>query len=79
MTDFREHVKRAVEIVGSQVELARRIGVSQPTVHDLCHTAKSIRPELAKAIYTATGGRVKLSDLRPDMWPPRPPRGARVA
>ena len=66
---FSEHVRRAVEIVGSQAALARQIGLSQPSVHDLCNGAKSIRAEIALAIEKATDGQVTRSQLRPDLWP----------
>lgn len=68
MSDFREHVRRAVDLVGGQSELARRIGMSQPTVFNLCTNAKAIRAEVAKLIDEATEGRVSKSDLRPDIW-----------
>lgn len=69
MTAFRDHVRRAVEIAGTEQKLAAAIGISQPSVNHLCRNAKSIRPEIAIAIEKATGGKVTRSDLRPDIWP----------
>ena len=73
MSEFRQHVRRAVEIVGGQAELARRIGMSQPSVHDLCHRTKRIRADVALQIEAATNGQVSRSDLLPTVWPPAAP------
>lgn len=65
---FRKQVKRAVEIVGSQAELARRIGVKQPSVWKMCNTAQSITPAIALKIEKATGGQVTRRDLLPELF-----------
>lgn len=69
MSDFRPHIRRAVEIVGGQAELSRRIGMSQPSVHDLCHRTKRLRADVAIRIEEATNGEVSRSDLLPDVFP----------
>lgn len=74
MSDFRPHVLRAVEIVGGQSELARRIGLSQPSVNDLCYRTKTLRPEVALKIETATDGLVSRFELLPTVWPPAAPK-----
>jgi DNA-binding transcriptional regulator YdaS (Cro superfamily) len=72
MTDadprFRELVRRAVAIVGSQPTLAERIGKSQQHVSSLCRTASFISAEDAISIHRATAGKVSASELRPDLW-----------
>jgi DNA-binding transcriptional regulator YdaS (Cro superfamily) len=70
MSDFWPHVRRAVELVGGQSELARRIGMSQPSVHDLCHRTKRMQADIALKIEAATDGQVSRSDLLPSVWPP---------
>jgi DNA-binding transcriptional regulator YdaS (Cro superfamily) len=69
MSDFHHHVRRAVELAGGQSALARKIGLSQPSVKYLCEEAKSLRAEIAVAIEEATEGKVTRSDLRPDIFP----------
>lgn len=32
---------------------------------------KRVGPAMARRIFTATGGQVRLSELRPDIWAPR--------
>jgi DNA-binding transcriptional regulator YdaS (Cro superfamily) len=39
---------------------------------------KQVGPAMARRIFTATGGQVRLSELRPDIWPPRQ-RAARAS
>lgn len=68
MTTFRDHVRRAVKIAGTEHKLAAAIGISQPSVNHLCRHAKSIRAEVALAIEKATDGQVHRADLRPDLW-----------
>ncbi len=61
---------RAVEIAGTQTELARRIGgkVKQQHVHYwLSHNY--VPAEHVLAIEAATAGAVKRHELRPDLYP----------
>lgn len=69
MTDIAPHLQRALALFdGNQTALARRAGVSQ---HAIWYAVRNNRvgPRLAIAIDEATGGAVKRSDLRPDLWP----------
>ena len=65
---FRAHVVRAVQIVGSQAALADRMNRSQQQISALCRTANYISAEDALGIHYATGGEVPASALRPDLW-----------
>lgn len=67
MHDFRPHVRRAAELLGGQAKLAAAIGTVQSEISRLSTTAKSIPPDTAIAISKATGGKVPLSDLIPDV------------
>ena len=60
-----EALKSAIECVGSQSELAKRIGTTQATV------SRWKRPpaEYVLAIENATKGRVNRHQLRPDIYP----------
>jgi len=62
-----EAIRQAVKIVGSQSELARICGVSQPAVWKWLQTAKRVPAEQVLAIETATG--VSRHFLRPDIYP----------
>jgi DNA-binding transcriptional regulator YdaS (Cro superfamily) len=58
---------RAIELAGSQSELARRIGAQQSTVwYWLYLSDKGVPPEAAIKIEQATG--VSRHELRPDLW-----------
>jgi DNA-binding transcriptional regulator YdaS (Cro superfamily) len=61
-------VKKAVDIAGSQAELARRCGVKQAHVWKWLRM-KEIPAERAIEIETATNGAITRSELRPDLWP----------
>lgn len=64
----REHVKRAIEIMGSQQALADAIGMSQQGVSYVLHFAPRVTAEAAVAIEKATRGEVRREDLRPDIF-----------
>jgi DNA-binding transcriptional regulator YdaS (Cro superfamily) len=74
MAHFREHVRRAVEIAGSQEKLAAAAGFSQQHISYLLNEAKQISAESAVGIERATAGQVPRHLMRPDMFPP--PAGA---
>lgn len=65
---MNELIVRAVEILGSQSELARSCGVSQPTVHKWLHGLAVITPRNAIAVEHATGGKVTREQLCPDIF-----------
>ncbi len=58
---------KAVKILGSQAELARRIGVPRQSLQQW----PPVPPKYVWAIERATGGKVKCHELRPDIFPPR--------
>ncbi|ENE4829167.1 MULTISPECIES: transcriptional regulator [Klebsiella] len=59
-------IQRALKIVGSQQRLADICGVSQPAVHKWLNGGL-VSPEKVKAIVSATGGKVKAHEIRPDL------------
>jgi DNA-binding transcriptional regulator YdaS (Cro superfamily) len=61
-------MKRAVEIFGSQVALAQRMGVSQAAVSYWLTQAKTVPAERAVQIEAVTEGEVSRKELRPDLW-----------
>lgn len=65
-------LQRAIEIAGSQAELARRCETYQPRVNRWL-SANRVQPEFVLAVERATG--VSRHDLRPDIYP-RPLRRA---
>jgi len=72
MSTFIEALQEAVQIVGGQSELARRIGgkVRQQHVHYWLKRGY-IPPDHVIAIEAATEGRVSRHRLRPDIYPER--------
>lgn len=60
-------LNRAVAIYGSQSRLAEAIGYSQ---HAVWHALKRQRvsPEMALAIHSATRGKIRKEQLRPDIF-----------
>jgi len=69
MAEWKEHLKEAVRLLGSQNRLATAMGCSQSKVSWLLVTAQEIGAEDALAIDRATGGEISASSLRPDLWP----------
>lgn len=70
MTSWKDHLRRAVRVLGSQPKLAdamRAAGAecSQSKISWLLHTARDISAEDALAVHRATCGAVSASDL----WP----------
>lgn len=66
-------LESAVEAVGTQVELARRIGVRQSTLWGwLKRNGSPVPAEYAGAIEQATGGAVTRYQLRPDVFGEQP-------
>jgi DNA-binding transcriptional regulator YdaS (Cro superfamily) len=68
MEPFRRHIRRAIDLAGSQTALANQIGLSQQGVSWLLHEAPQVSAEIALAIHRATGGKVRKEDLRPDIF-----------
>lgn len=75
-----EHLARAIEICGSQAELARRLGepVQQQHVWNWVNRAGGrVPPEQCIPIERAVDGAVTRYDLRPDVFGPAPEIAAR--
>ena len=68
MTAFRDHIRRAIEIAGSQRALADRIGLSQQGISYLLNEAPQVSAEIAIAIERATENQVTREMLRPDLF-----------
>ncbi len=68
METFRDHIERAISIVGSQQKLAEKIDLSQQGISFLLNDAKNIKAEIALKIERATGGEVTRAELRPDIF-----------
>ncbi|WP_448953046.1 Cro/CI family transcriptional regulator [Labrys neptuniae] len=63
-----EPLKAAIQQFGSEAKLAAAVGVSQTAINK-AKRAYRVSAELAVAIETATKGKIKRQQLRPDLWP----------
>lgn len=61
-------IDKASEEVGSQAELARRLGVYPSMITQLSSGERPVPVRLAVAIERETDGVVRRWDLRPDDW-----------
>ena len=61
-------IDRAVEIMGSQVALARALNVSQARVWNWLNRGDTVPAEVCRGIEKATDGQVTVHDLRPDVF-----------
>lgn len=64
----RELIEQAIKAVGTQAELAKRIGLTQQGISYLLNGAARVSGETAVAIHRATKGRVSKKALRPDLF-----------
>lgn len=62
-------LERAIEIVGSQAELAKALGVKPQHVWNWLHRDNKVPAEQVLPIEKATDGKVTRHDLRPDLYP----------
>ena len=62
-------LEMAVRIVGSQAELARRCGTSQPRIWQCLNRNRSVPADLVLPIERSTEGAVTRHQLRPDLYP----------
>lgn len=62
-TVIRDHL-------GSQVAVARAVGVSPQAVSEILRRGRRVPAEWCLALEQATGGAVMRHDLRPDLYPP---------
>lgn len=60
-----EAAKEASRLLGSQAEMARRLRVAAPTVHQWCSGERAVPAKRAVEIEALTGGRIKKADLCP--------------
>jgi DNA-binding transcriptional regulator YdaS (Cro superfamily) len=68
MTTFRDHIRQAIELAGSQRALAEKIGLSQQGISYLLNEAPQVSAEIAIAIERATDGQIRREKLRPDIF-----------
>lgn len=61
-------IKKAIEVVGSQRELADLIGVGPVFVSQMKNGKRSVPAELCPKIEVATRGQVTRADLRPELF-----------
>lgn len=61
-------MKRACELMGGVSEVARRLGVKPPTVHQWATGARPVPAHMAPSIEAACMPAVRRWDLRPDDW-----------
>lgn len=70
----RKHLQRAVDIAGSQSQLARDLSeklnktIYQGHVRKWLMNSKVIPDYICKPVEEITNGQVKRSQLRPDLW-----------
>lgn len=60
-------MEKAIEIVGSQSELAKLCQKSQSTICDWLNGKKKISPEHVPTLVEAVSGKVKSHEFRPDL------------
>lgn len=61
-------LERAIEIVGSQKELAEQIGTTQQNISDKVRRGARVPAEWCASIERATEGVIKKATLRPDIF-----------
>lgn len=65
--DQHSAITDAIEVVGSQAELASRCGCAQQTISKLLNKENAITPQMAIAISRATNGKISIGALYPDL------------
>ena len=71
MTNGIGALKMAIAQLGSQVAVARVVGVTPQAVSEIVRRGKRVPAEWCLAIEQASGGTVSAHDLRPDLYPPK--------
>lgn len=61
-------IKKAVELLGSQVALAQALNISPQFVYQLTTGARPVPARLCRPIELATEGQVTCNELRPDIF-----------
>lgn len=64
-----EALKHAIVLLGSQGEVARAVGVKQPSVSFIVTKGERVPAEWCIPLEKATEGAVTRHDLRPDLYP----------
>lgn len=73
-----EPIARAIEAAGgTQSALARKAGLSQPSVRALLYGISKPTPKTALKIESGIDGAVKRWELCPDIW--QPPQDSEIA
>lgn len=60
-------IQKAIKTVGTQKELAKKVGVSQPNVWYWLHEKKKVSPQKVLALVEACGGVISPHEVRPDL------------
>ncbi|PHM61227.1 transcriptional regulator [Xenorhabdus ishibashii] len=60
-------IKTAIDVVGSQKKLGLACGITQQAVYKWLHNKSKVSPEHVSRIVSATGGKVKAHQIRPDL------------
>lgn len=68
MDRTKQLLQDAIKEAGGQTKFAEALGISQQGVSYLVTKAKNVSAEIAVAIDKATNGKIKKSDLRPDIF-----------
>jgi DNA-binding transcriptional regulator YdaS (Cro superfamily) len=63
-----ETLIKAIEIAGTQTELANKAGITQAAISRWLNGVSDISPASAIKIEKATDGQVTRADLRPDLF-----------
>jgi plasmid maintenance system antidote protein VapI len=63
-------IEEAIDMAGSQAELATRCGCAQQHISKLLNREVSITAEMAVKIEKATEGKIPRWRARPDLWAP---------
>jgi plasmid maintenance system antidote protein VapI len=70
-------IEEAIEMAGSQADLAALCGCAQQHISKLLNKEVSITAEMAVKIEKATEGRIPRWQARPDLWTPADPEQPR--
>jgi DNA-binding transcriptional regulator YdaS (Cro superfamily) len=68
MSTTKKAINKAIKIVGSQAELARKLEVSPQFINQVYKEGRPLPSTLCKKIKVATGGKVMEWELRPDVF-----------
>lgn len=61
-------LRKAIDILGSQAELARAVGKRPGHVWAWLHRDGKVPAEMCRLIEAATNGQVRRHELRPDLF-----------